>query len=89
MQIIQWTMASAPYHPITLNALLRILHSTGKAVDWSHTHARDIQALKSLGRYKDMKALRETTVLDVPKMGGPVGIMAWTGPGVWTDAVLR
>nr|XP_019007986.1 uncharacterized protein I206_07154 [Kwoniella pini CBS 10737]OCF46767.1 hypothetical protein I206_07154 [Kwoniella pini CBS 10737] len=53
IQIVQWTISSAPNHPIALNALLRIYHSTVKAIEWS-----------------------------------PVGVMAWTGPGVWTDAVL-
>jgi alpha 1,6-mannosyltransferase len=89
MQIIQWTMASAPNHPIALNAILRILHSTAHAIDWAHEHERNIRALKTLGRYKDMQAVRDATVLDEPKMGGAVGVMAWTGPGVWTDAVLR
>jgi alpha 1,6-mannosyltransferase len=82
-------MASAPNHPIALNAVLRILHATAKSVDWAHGHERNVKALKSLGSYKNMQALRETTVLDEPKMGGSVGVMAWTGPGVWTDAVLR
>ena len=82
-------MASAPHHPIALSALLRILHSTSVASQWSHEHWLNIKALTELARYDDAKALRETTVLAEPKEGGPVGIMAWTGPGVWTDAVLR
>ncbi|KIR35769.1 alpha 1,6-mannosyltransferase [Cryptococcus deuterogattii CA1014] len=40
------------------------------------------------GRYKDAQNLASVSVLNEPKHGGPVGVMAWTGPGVWTDAVL-
>ncbi|EIW69886.1 hypothetical protein TREMEDRAFT_61657 [Tremella mesenterica DSM 1558] len=88
IQIVQWTMASAPYHPICLQALLRILHSTAHAVQWSHEHRRNLKALTDLGMFREVSSLREVTVLSEPKGGGPVGVMAWTGPGVWTDAVL-
>ncbi|WRT70510.1 uncharacterized protein IL334_007508 [Kwoniella shivajii] len=88
IQIVQWTITSAPNHPIALNALLRILHSTAKAIDWSHSVAQSIKVLKDQGRYEDAKSLSEVNVLNEPKNGGPVGVMAWTGPGVWTDAVL-
>jgi alpha 1,6-mannosyltransferase len=82
-------MASAPHHPIALSAVLRILHATAVAIDWSHEHAKVINDLKTLGRYEDMEAVQGADVLSEPKDGGPLGIMAWTGPGVWTDAVLR
>ena len=82
-------MGSAPYHPIALAALLRILHSTAEAIDWAHDHEWKIRKLKELGRYQDAKGLLETTVLHEPKMGGAVSVMSWTGPSVWTDAVLK
>ena len=44
--------------------------------------------LKDQGRYEESKALRDIDVLAEPRSGGPLGVMAWTGPGVWTDAVL-
>ncbi|KAK8850357.1 hypothetical protein IAR55_004275 [Kwoniella newhampshirensis] len=88
MQIVQWTMSSAPYHPIPLQACLRILHSTASAIDWAHENKRVVNILKDQGRYEDAKKLAEVGVLNEPKNGGPVGVMAWTGPGVWTDAVL-
>lgn len=86
---MQWTMASAPGHPIALGALLRILHATSDAVLWAQNHARAIRWLKDQGRYDESKKLLETDVLAEPRSGGPLGVMAWTGPGVWTDAVLR
>ncbi|KIR51471.1 alpha 1,6-mannosyltransferase [Cryptococcus gattii Ru294] len=88
IQMVQWTMASTPSHPITLSAVLRILHSTATAISWAHENARVINILKDQGRYKDAQNLASVSVLNEPKHGGPVGVMAWTGPGVWTDAVL-
>ncbi|OCF33591.1 hypothetical protein I316_04664 [Kwoniella heveanensis BCC8398] len=89
IQIVQWTLASAPSHPIALNAVLRITHATADAVDWAHGNAKSIKILKDQGRYDDAKRLAEVTVLNEPSHGGPLGVMDWTGPGVWTDAVLR
>ncbi|ODN86100.1 hypothetical protein L198_07393 [Cryptococcus wingfieldii CBS 7118] len=88
IQIVQWTMASTPSHPIALNALLRILHATSTAIHWSHTQAKVVKILLDQGRYADAESLAQVTALNEPKNGGPVGVMAWTGPGVWTDAVL-
>lgn len=89
MQVVQWTIASAPYHPIALDALLRITHATAEAVDWAHGHVKAIKDLKDSGRLEELNKLLETDVLSNPTDGGPIGVMAWTGPGVWTDAVLR
>ncbi|WVR08436.1 hypothetical protein IAU60_005491 [Kwoniella sp. DSM 27419] len=88
MQIVQWTLAAAPSHPISLNAIMRIYHATAQAVDWAHANAKSVQILKDQGRYDDARALAEVTVMNEPAKGGPVGVMDWTGPGVWTDAVL-
>ncbi|OCF58527.1 hypothetical protein L486_04560 [Kwoniella mangroviensis CBS 10435] len=88
IQIVQWTLTSSPFHPIALNALLRIHHSTAKAVQWSHSVSHSIKVLRDQGRYEDAKKLAMVDVMNEPKNGGPVGVMAWTGPGVWTDAVL-
>lgn len=101
LQLVQWTFASTPNHPIPLSATLRILHSTSKAIRWSHSRASKLERLKAElaagdGSMEDREALEEsikklegTAVTATLKDGGPVGIMDWTGPGVWTDAVLR
>lgn len=34
------------------------------------------------------KALGEITVVSEPRYGGPLGVVEWTGPGMWTDAVI-
>ena len=88
VQIVQWTMASAPFHPISLSAVLRILHATAQAVDWAHKHDGIVNTLNDQGRYEEAKNLRMATVMNEPAKGGPLGVMAWTGPGIWTDAVL-
>lgn len=58
-------------------------------MDWAHTHAKEIKRLDDLGEYDKATELLKVDVLTVPKHGGPVGVMDWTGPGVWADAVLR
>ncbi len=89
MQIAQWTIASAPRHPVSLSALLRILHATARAIDWNQEHVAEVTALNEEGLYEKSQALLDVNVLSVPSDGGPVGIMDWTGPGVWTDSALR
>ena len=68
--------------------MLRIVHATAEAIDWVHEHVRRIKILNDQGKYEEANEMRKVTVLNEPKDGGPLGIMAWTGPGVWTDAVL-
>jgi len=91
VQIVQWTIASAPSHPILLSAILRILHSTAKAIDWTHNHASHLQQYRDQGKSGSnaYKELQGVNVLDEPSMGGAVGVMDWTGPGLFTDAVMR
>jgi len=74
-----------------LSAILRILHSTAKAVDWTHNHADHLQQYKDQGKSgsEAYKELQGVNVLDEPSMGGAVGVMDWTGPGLFTDAVMR
>ena len=90
IQIVQWTISSAPSHPILLSTILRILHSTAKAIDWQHSHVDKLEKLRDQGKSRSMayKELEMVNVLDEPSMGGPLGVMDWTGPGLFTDAVL-
>jgi alpha 1,6-mannosyltransferase len=90
IQIVQWTISSAPSHPILLSTILRILHSTAKALDWQHAHVDKLEKLRDQGKSRTTayKELEQVNVLDEPAMGGPLGVMDWTGPGLFTDAVL-
>ncbi|PMD46106.1 glycosyltransferase family 32 protein [Hyaloscypha variabilis F] len=58
-QFVQWTIASAPSHPVLLDALTRITDRTPEF----------------LKKQQDDK-------------NGDADVMNWTGPSVWTDAVL-
>lgn len=89
LQIVQWTMAAAPHHPIALSALLRVVHRTARAASWAADHWRAVQRALAANDTERAMHLMQTTALDEPASGGPVGIMDWTGPGVWTDAVLQ
>lgn len=82
-------MASAPYHPIALAAVMRMVHQTAKAADWAAARWDKVLALRQAGKWEAADKLVETHVLKNPKDGGPIGIMNWSGPGVWTDAVLN
>jgi hypothetical protein len=35
------------------------------------------------------KELKRVNVLEQPSMGGAIGVLDWTGPGLYTDAVMR
>ena len=37
---------------------------------------------------EELRRLARITALSEPKDGGPLGVINWTGPSVWTDAVL-
>jgi alpha 1,6-mannosyltransferase len=97
-------MASAPAHPIALQSALRVLHATAKAATWAANRARKLRALDLRVRHAqamtspsgaelrmaqdDLAKLQATTVLTPLAGGGPVSVLDWTGPGVWTDATL-
>lgn len=88
LQIVQWTMAMAPYHPIALQTVLRVFHSTARAADWAQDRKYIFESLARAGNFSEATKLLSSTVVDEPKDGGAVGIIEWTGPGVWTDSAL-
>lgn len=55
---------------------------------WAHEHEAKVQAYKDAGEHENANSLEGITVLDEPRHGGPLGVMQWTGPSVWSDAVL-
>jgi mannosyltransferase OCH1-like enzyme len=58
-QFVQWTIASAPAHPVLKNVLDQIADETPSYLS------------KVVGK------------------DGEIDVMNWTGPSVWTDAVLK
>jgi alpha 1,6-mannosyltransferase len=89
VQIVQWTISSTPHHPIALDVLRQITHQTANAIDWRSKQSQLVQDLVKAGESERAEKINRASILSEPKEGGPVGVMDWTGPGVWTDAVLR
>ncbi|KAF8343767.1 uncharacterized protein EI90DRAFT_3027053 [Cantharellus anzutake] len=77
VQVCQWTFASAPYHPIFLDAVRRIYEGT---VFLSYHENADGKELEEVPGFGSLKAGVGSLVAQ---------IMEWTGPGVFTDSVMR
>lgn len=58
LQIVQWTIAAQPGHPVFLDVLDRVVQKWRAAVK----NGEDLSK---------------------------VDVLQWTGPGAWTDAVIR
>jgi len=78
LQIVQWTIASAPHHPVLLDAVRRVHNTTMVMDNWRHSHG-------SKGTEADGDAIR---VL-LGEKGSWMSVMEWTGPGIFTDSVFR
>ena len=89
LQIVQWTLGSAPHHPIFLDTLLGITRSTAAAYEWERDQHTSHQPPPAVAANPVVEKPSPPTLTSEPSEGGPVGIMEWTGPGVWTDSVLR
>lgn len=95
-------MAAGPYHPIMISTLHRILYNTATAVEFAHEHYGNYtNALLELSstdadttenqkdrREQDLARMSHLNVLSEPREGGPLGVINWTGPSVFTDSVL-
>ncbi len=81
LQIVQWTLASAPHHPIFVDALLMIQRQTAEGLSWLFERPLEIARLQAEGDVEAAEKLSEATMASDPKEGGPLGIMEWTGPG--------
>lgn len=65
LQVVQWTIAAQPGHPVFLDVLNRIV------ARWVDEERRGLKERSWDGENED------AAVLD------------WTGPGPWSDAVVR
>jgi len=77
LQICQWTISAAPFHPVLIDALRRIHDYTVGVVKWE----------ESKGLRGPAAAAKVEEVMD--KKGSRFSIMEWTGPGAFTDSVMR
>ncbi|CUA72425.1 alpha 1,6-mannosyltransferase [Rhizoctonia solani] len=79
LQIVQWTFAAAPLHPILIDTVRRVHHVTA-VVEAGKAKNETSDATKSKEHWVGGELLRND---------GTVSIMEWTGPGVFTDSVIR
>ncbi|KAG8991542.1 membrane-bound alpha-1,6- mannosyltransferase Initiation-specific [Tulasnella sp. JGI-2019a] len=89
LQIVQWTFAAAPHHPIFIDVISRVASATARAKAWSEDRDKRVEALQEAGKVDEAKALASIPVHDNGDNGGHMSVMEWTGPGVFTDAVFR
>ncbi|CAE6525282.1 unnamed protein product [Rhizoctonia solani] len=78
LQIVQWTFAAAPLHPVLIDTVRRVHYVT--AVAEAHKAKNETSDADSKEHWVGGELLRDD---------GTVSIMEWTGPGVFTDSVIR
>lgn len=83
--ICQWTLSGAPYHPIYVDAARRVVNSTRVVEAWDNNRLLVIQQLK-----EERPDGWEERVADLRNLGKDhaMSVMEWTGPGLFSDAVL-
>ncbi|KAG9002496.1 membrane-bound alpha-1,6- mannosyltransferase Initiation-specific [Tulasnella sp. JGI-2019a] len=89
LQVVQWTIAAAPHHPIFVDVISRVASSTARAKAWSEDRDKRVVALRQVGKVDEANALARVPLHDNGDNGGYMPVMEWTGPGVFTDAVFR
>ncbi|WVF65365.1 hypothetical protein IAT40_000092 [Kwoniella sp. CBS 6097] len=80
--ICQWTLSSAPSHPIFLDAVRRVVNASHVVQNWENWRTDEIQRLDGEGRVEEAKELADQ------HRDHAMNVMEWTGPGLFTDSVL-
>ncbi|KAL7421127.1 hypothetical protein Q5752_004012 [Cryptotrichosporon argae] len=80
--VCQWTLSSAPSHPIFLDAVRRVVNATHVVRDWEMWRAAEIKLLTAKGRQEEADELRGQG------RDHAMNVMEWTGPGLFSDAVF-
>ncbi|WWC63834.1 uncharacterized protein I303_106439 [Kwoniella dejecticola CBS 10117] len=80
--ICQWTLSSAPSHPIFLDAVRRVVNSTRVVEAWEEWRIDEIQKLESDGQVEQAEELKGQ------HRDHAMNVMEWTGPGLFTDSVV-
>lgn len=79
LQIVQWTFSAAPLHPILIDAVRRVHHTTA-LIESRRLGVDSSKSNSTEERWVGGELLRDD---------GTVSIMEWTGPGLFTDSVIR
>ncbi|CED82636.1 OCH1 [Phaffia rhodozyma] len=85
LQIAQWTLSSTPHHPIYLDAARRVSSTARKMEAWEKSRDEEVKLLEGLG---DEASLRKAYELNKKLWTNMVSTLEWTGPAMFTDAVL-
>ncbi|WWC91016.1 uncharacterized protein L201_005956 [Kwoniella dendrophila CBS 6074] len=80
--ICQWTLSSAPSHPIFLDAVRRVVNSTRVVESWENWRKIEIQRLIQIGQNDQAEELRNQ------HRDHAMNVMEWTGPGLFSDSVM-
>jgi alpha 1,6-mannosyltransferase len=83
--ICQWTLSGAPYHPIYLDAVRRVINSTRVVEAWEEERQAMIDRLED-DRPEDWEM--EVAMLRAQGRSTAMEVMEWTGPGLFSDAVI-
>ncbi|KAG8852235.1 membrane-bound alpha-1,6- mannosyltransferase Initiation-specific [Tulasnella sp. 330] len=91
LQLVQWTLASTPSHPILLDVISRIVNTTNHNLPkWLASRDAKVAQLRRQG---DPSEVADRLMTLPPwadsKDGGLASVMEWTGPGVFTDSAFR
>ncbi|WWD21213.1 hypothetical protein CI109_105697 [Kwoniella shandongensis] len=83
--ICQWTLSSAPNHPIFIDAARRVVNSTKVVQEWETWKTEEIERLE-----EEKEEGWEKTVKELGEQGKDhaMSVMEWTGPGLFTDSVM-
>ncbi|KAK4684376.1 hypothetical protein P7C73_g5802, partial [Tremellales sp. Uapishka_1] len=81
--ICQWTLSSAPNHPIFLDAVRRVVNNTRVVEVWDKERLRNIESLA-----EEKGSERKVAEWEHLDKSHAMGVLEWTGPGLFSDAVL-
>jgi alpha 1,6-mannosyltransferase len=85
VDICQWTLSGAPHHPIYLEAVRRVVNSTRVVEAWEEERKVEISRLEGEGLEGWQEQVDE---LKAQGRNHAMEVMEWTGPGLFSDAVI-
>jgi len=88
-QFVQWTFASQAFHPVLVDTVRRIVETSTLAKAWKITRTQQIEEMKATGKTSALRKLTEQpTPWEADTIGDQLSVQEWTGPAVFTDALL-
>ena len=75
----QWAVTSAPYHPIMLDSVRRVVNNTKFVAQWESDRKRLIEVAELEGNTTEVERLKAQNERDI------MPILDWTGPGMYVN----